>query len=456
MIGSDPRKSALSILNALDQGHSTLDRLISERFDPVEPQALSRRDQNLAYALIYGVLRWRGRLDWIIHQFTRDPVERIDPQVLNILRIGLFQIFHLDRVPDSAAVNTSVELAKRSAAPWVVRFVNGLLRNAIRNRSRIQWPDETSDPLLWLSVDQSFPLWLTRRWADRFGFEETLALCRFLNSIPPLTLRTNTLKITRDHLAESLRPVAETVAATPVIPEGISLYGIDRVVNELPGFSDGHFQVQDEAAQLVAHVMAPEPGETILDACAGLGGKTGHIAQMIDNRGHIFALDKEIRKLDALNGEMSRLGVTIVTTRPHDLDRGFASGEFPLFDRVLLDAPCSGIGVIRRNPDTKWSSNPADFSRLAAVQERFLDHAAYLVRPGGLLVYAVCSIAPEETGDVVSAFLKAHPEFSMDTPPKFRRQFATLIDNQGCFRSMPHVHKMDGFFIARLKKSAAV
>lgn len=454
MTDSDPRKSALFILNELNRGDLTLDRLISDHFDSPDRQRLSRRDRNLAYAIIYGVLRWRGRLDWVISRFSRDRIEKIDPVVLNILRIALFQILYLNRVPESAAVNTSVELAKISAPPWVVRFVNGLLRNAIRNINGIEWPDESTDPLLWLSVDQSFPQWLVRRWIDRFGYDETRSLCFFMNSIAPLTLRTNTLKISRDRLTGRLQQASETVTLTDFSPEGVALDGAERAVHELPGFGDGYFQVQDEAAQLVAHVLSPEPGEAILDACAGLGGKTGHIAQLMENRGNILAMDRDIRKLDSLAVEMNRLGISIVSTRRHDLNQGLDPAETLFFDRVLLDAPCSGIGVIRRNPDTKWAVDTETFPRNRALQERFLDNVGQLVRPGGVLVYAVCSFAPEENGEVVSAFLEAHPEFTVDFPAQFNQRFGSLIDKQGFIRSFPHIHNMDGFFIARMKRKS--
>ncbi|MGM0452742.1 MAG: 16S rRNA (cytosine(967)-C(5))-methyltransferase RsmB [Thermodesulfobacteriota bacterium] len=451
MTEPDARKTAFQVLNALDRGHTHLDHYLARGFDAGHRQ-MARREKNLAFAIIYGVLRWRGRLDWIIGQFARQPIQKMRPDVLNLLRIGLFQIYFLDRIPDSAAVNTAVELAKSAAPPWAVKFVNGLLRNVVRHKTAVKWPDEKADFALHLSVDQSFPKWLVSRWIARFGNDDARQLCRFLNTIPPVTVRVNTLKTDRQTLAAHLEPVAESVRPTPYAPEGVRTRGLASEINELSAFQRGDFQVQDEAAQLVAHVLGPQPGETVLDACAGLGGKTGHITQLMQDRGRLVALDVDAEKLARLSAEMDRLAVSMVETRPFDLQQPLDPGVGAGYDRVLVDAPCSGLGVIRRNPDTKWAVSAGDFDRYRHRQFRCLENVCGAVAAGGVLVYAVCSMEPEETEDVIAEFLAAHPEFSVDFSETGQAVFGPLVDAGGFVRSLPHVHDMDGFFIARLKK----
>ncbi len=434
------RETALFILNTLDRTHKTLDSILE---DILEADDLSKRDRALVHALVYGVLRWRGHLNWLIGRFSRTPLNRIEPRILNILRIGLFQIVYLDKIPVSAAVNTSVEMAKAFAAPWVIRFVNALLRNAAREYKTVSFPDPDKDPVYALSVEKSFPKWLIERWAARFGIKETAEICDAVNEIPPITVRANTLKTTRDDLSKAIEEDVEQMKMTSYAADGISFFNPKMAIAEMKAFRDGWFQVQDEAAQRVTLLLDPQPGEAILDACAGLGGKTGHIAQQMKNQGHIAAADHDERKLSRLKTDMERLGVSIVTTCIQDLNNPFTSHSSLLnfhlngFDRVLLDAPCSGLGVLRRNPDAKWSVSKKNLTRCRDRQIRFMNHLAELVKPSGVLVYAVCSTEPEENEEVITAFLEQHPEFETESEP---------------LKTFPHKDNMDGFFSVRMKK----
>ncbi|MCF8094894.1 MAG: 16S rRNA (cytosine(967)-C(5))-methyltransferase RsmB [Desulfobacteraceae bacterium] len=448
---TDPRKAALLILNQLAKGHSNLDRLIEEQTTGLFC-GMQRRDRALANALIYGVLRWRAKLDWHISLLATQPLNRIKPEVLNILRIGLFQMMFMSRIPQSAAVNTSVEMAKEFGSKPVVRFVNGLLRNCARNPEPPAWPDPAKNPLQSLAVSQSFPQWLIKRWEKRFGMEETRRLCESFNEIPPVTLRANTLKTTKDRLLEILSQQVETIEKTSFSPHGIALHGINGPVYELSGFADGLFQIQDEAAQLAALVLAPEPGENVLDACAGLGGKSGHIAQLMENRGHVLAADSEKAKLEALESEMQRLGVRITQTRCLDLETAGEPPDMESFDRVLVDAPCSGLGVIRRNPDIKWSARKHDFDRYHQRQVRILTNAALYLKPGGILVYAVCSMEPEETGSVIEEFCTTSQDFKTEAVGKIPGVAFIDADENGYLRLFPHRHGTDGFFIAKMRR----
>ncbi|MBW1741322.1 MAG: 16S rRNA (cytosine(967)-C(5))-methyltransferase RsmB [Deltaproteobacteria bacterium] len=446
------RRIALSVLNSLDDSNAFPERLLHRAFER-EPQ-LIRRDRALATELVYGVLRWRNRLDWVIRQLSKTPVHKIDPFVLNIIRLGLYQILFHSRIPVSAAVNDSVELAKSRAPLWVVRFINGVMRSAARKAKEIPMPDYADDPIQAIAIRESHPLWLVKRWVGRLGVEETSRLCKANNQIPPVTVRTNTLKVTRQVLAYSLGAHVRQITPTRFAPEGLSLRGLRHAVTEISAFKEGWFQVQDEAAQLITHLLDPKAGETILDACAGFGGKTGHIAQLMKDRGKITALENQSWKLHQLKASLARLGISSVTTWQHDLSMSVSVARFGTFDRVLLDAPCSGLGVLRRNPDAKWKKSEMDLPRLRTDQLRFLGCLAPLVKTGGRLVYCVCSLEPEEGEYVVEDFLKSQAQFVIDrTAVRHSGMDKDLVDGSGFFRSLPHEHDMDGFFAVRLKRT---
>ncbi len=442
------RIQALALLTRIDQSGLTLDAVLDSSRN--ETAHWPAADRALLTALIFGVLRWRARLDWLIAQFSKTPLKRMDPAIRMLLRLASFQICFLDRVPPSAAVNSAVELAKTLGPPWVVKFVNALLRNMVRRHAGIAFPDARTDPIGHIAAVQSMPRSLAARWIERFGFDDANALCRAVNAIAPLTIRANTLQIEPAALLARLAADGQPACRARLAPEAIHLCRPHRPVDQMSAFQAGLFQVQDEAAQLVARLVNPRPGETILDACAGLGGKTTHLAQLMRNTGHILAMDLHPQRLDGLQDAIARLAATHVSIARADIRHG------PLrpcrFDRILLDAPCSGAGVIRRNPDTKWRLKN-DFKRYQRRQLRLLDDVAPLVTPGGLLVYAVCSFEPEETGQVIERFRQVHSNFSIDRGLGILPEpAAALIDDTGAFVSYPHSHNMDGFYAIRLRR----
>ncbi len=445
------RKNALHILNTLDKGHRTLDSVLDDYFAAVSSG--SRQDRALIQALVYGVLRWRKRLDYLISHFSSTRFDKINPTILNILRLALFQIIYLDRIPDSAAVNTAVDLTKGSDAPWITGYVNALLRKAAREYPTVSFPDQKQNPVSAMAVRKSFPEWIIRKWMDRYGSDDTALLCDSLNTIPPITVRANTLKASRGQLAEALTSRADLVQPTDYAPDGITFTSPATSIPEIDAFRAGWFQVQDEAAQLVSLLLDPQPADTVLDACAGLGGKTGHIAQLMNNEGRLVALDVNQSKLSRLNVDMQRLGITILSTLNHNLERKLPRDLLPGFDRILLDAPCSGLGVVRRNPDIKWRSSKRNLTKFKTRQLRLLENLARLLKPSGILVYAVCSPEPEENEAVVNEFLKKHDEFVISK--EFGQLPAALCataDEPGVFRSFPHLKQMDGFYAVRLRR----
>ncbi|MCG6911053.1 MAG: 16S rRNA (cytosine(967)-C(5))-methyltransferase RsmB [Deltaproteobacteria bacterium] len=446
------RQSALKILNIVEGSQRPLDAVVDEHLP--EGSALLKRDRAFIQTIVYGTLRWRGRIDWVIAHFSSVKIHRIDPKILNILRMGLFQIMFLDRVPVSAAVNTAVELSKSVAEPYVVKFANAVLRKAAAGHTQVPFPAFEKDPAASIAARHSFPQWLVERWLERFGPEECTRLCSFVNTIPPITVRANSLKTDRNELKEALEKDTESAVPTRSSPVGISITGPRLPIPKMSAYRKGWFQVQDEAAQLVSIFLSPEPGERIMDACAGLGGKTGHIAQLMHNRGKIIAADKDRCKLSQLRTEMMHLGISMVTTRMLDLERPPAeAGPAQGFDRILLDAPCSGLGVLRRNPDAKWVSAKRNLTAFKERQVSFLTQAAQLLKTGGTLLYTVCSMEPEENEAVVSAFLEKHTDYAVDADRQsFPDAVKPFVDRQGFFRTFPHAHNMDGFFAARLKR----
>jgi 16S rRNA (cytosine967-C5)-methyltransferase len=450
-----PRKTALLVLDTLSQKHhSHLDRIITDVVDNADLH-LSGRDRNFINILIFGVLRWREKIDWIIARHSNTPLKKINPGVLNILRLGLYQIFFLDRVPDSAAVNTSVELAKQSAPQWVVKYVNAVLRNAVRSQNTLAFPSMGDDPARSISVNQSFPLWLTRRWIKRFGIKDCQALCDAFNAIPPITVRCNTLKLLREKLQDALLQDAQEICVTLYSPAGLSFEQPQKPISEFSAFQNGLFQVQDEAAQLIACLLAPQPHEIILDACAGVGGKTGHIAQLMENKGRIIAADRDRKKLSQLENTMQQLGVGNVTITEYDFNQPVQNFKYSEFDRILVDAPCSGTGVIRRNPDTKWNVSESLFTQSGKNQLHLLRNISSLLKIGGTLIYAVCSFEPEENESVINRFLQTHKNFVVcRTYSNLPFDIRSFSDSNGFFRTFPHIHDMDGFFAVCLKRIA--
>ncbi|ACN15793.1 RsmB [Desulforapulum autotrophicum HRM2] len=441
----DPRFLALTILIENESSKFTLDKIL-ERYS-AQLESLAHRDRALANAIIYGTLRWKEHLDWLITPFSKRPLDQIEPAICYTLRTALYQTVFMDKIPVSAAVNTAVNAAKKLSNTGAAGFVNAVLRKATTRYMDVAMPDSKKDPALFISKSQSIPLWLSRRWIRRFGLDASIALLDAINTIPPITLRANTLRTDRASLATALEPHVETIVPTFHTPDGLSVTRPRTPLHLTTAFKEGLFQVQDEATQIVTTLLAPQPGERILDACAGLGGKTGHMGQIMNNQGKIEAWDLDARKLAVLGNEMKRLGITNVTTKQMDaLDIDPAECNTP-FDRVLVDAPCTGLGVLRRNPDARWRRTLGDIKRLADLQKRILNNLADLVKPGGILVYAVCSCEPEENEGVIDWFLNNQKSFAL-VP-----QSHDLASQDGIFKTYPHPLGMDGFFAATMKKN---
>ena len=397
---------------------------------------LSEVDRRFATELVYGAAKAGGTLDWILRRYLNRPLSKIPPMVRDILRLGIYQLFFLARVPASAACNTAVEMTKRCSHAGTVKFVNAVLRTAAREPEKATFPTGKAHEAENLALSLQHPEWLVRRWIGQFGYEEARALCEFDNAQATLSLRTNTLKITRDKLLERLSQEGVEAEPSAWTPEGI-LCLRHGSLDALESLQQGLFQVQDESSMLVAHVLAPEPG-----------GKTTHIAASMGDRGRIVALDVHEHKMRRIAENCERLGIKSV--EPLLLDAREAGRRFSRqADRVLVDAPCSGLGVLRRKPDARWRKRPDDLAALARLQREILSSAAEAVKSGGVLVYSTCTIEREENEAVVEDFLARHEEFSLENagellPLKKRPERMLQLS--------PQRDGTDGFFIARMRR----
>jgi 16S rRNA (cytosine967-C5)-methyltransferase len=445
------RDIALAVLNSLDQRPGLPESFLEQAFH--ENPQLKTRDRAFVIALVQGTFRWRLRFDWIIGQSVQFPFRKIEPAILNILRIALYQVFFMDRVPESAAVNEAVKQAKASGRGHTAGFVNGILRHVLRNKNQIEFPDPKDDPAYYLSVANSYPLWLVKKWIREFGIDCAGLILEAQNRIPDMVIRTNTLAIDRQGLIQLLKEEGVDATPTSYSPEGIRLDGLRGPVNELKAFRNGMFQVQGEAAQICSHLLCPGEGEAVVDMCAGLGGKSSHLAALMKDTGMILSIDISRGRLVRLSDNSRRLGISCI--RPVIADAGVNILNLfrRSFDKIMVDGPCSGLGIISRHPDIKWSRDETDIKRLSVLQINILNQAAGLLGKGGAMLYVTCTLSMEENERVAMEFLKANKEMTQvnlkDHAPGFAYKF---INEQGFFKTIPNVDGMDGFFAALFKR----
>jgi len=413
---------------------------------------LDRRDRALALDMFYGVIRNLARLDYSISAFVSGGKRKVDTDIRDVLRIAAYQLVFLDRVPAHAAVNEAVEQAKKLRGKGAGSFVNAVLRSMIRSPEKAGLPDKTVDPAGYLSLAYSFPKWIVNRWLSRFGPDGAEALMAASNKVPPLTLRTNTLKVKRDGLLLLMKEAGIGCSPGGYAPDSVVVEA-GNAVHELPGYADGLFSVQDEASQLVSLLLDPRPGDRVLDACAAPGGKTAHIAALAGGSASIVASDIGLDKSRLMNENMARLGIGGVSLLAAD-----AALELPVqgqFDRILLDAPCSALGIIRRRPEVKHLRTEPDVARLAGMQARMLQNVSRYMKPGGVLVYSTCSTEPDEGERVVEAFLEGAEGFASESALGYLPVPAHgMATGKGYMRSYPHTHGTDGFFAARIRRKA--
>ncbi len=412
---------------------------------------LSKVDKALVTEIVNGTLKNLSRIDWIISQFTNTRKKKLDPWIEDILRCGVYQIMFLDRIPDSAVCNESSELARKLGHEGTVKFVNGVLRNISRSKDAIKYPDRNSNIVEYLSVFYSHPAWIVKKFIADYGVEFAEEMLKANNQTPPFCIRTNSLKIERSKLMEILEAEGIEYEEGMYNTEAIYIRGTSSI-EDRQSFINGYYQIQDESSMLVGHVINPKPGDTILDMCSAPGGKATHLAELMNNTGTIIARDVHQHKLRLIDESCKRLGISIIKTELYDakkLDETLVGKV----DKVLLDAPCSGLGVIRRKPDLRYKKKQDNFSELSKLQLEILEKAGRYVKPEGVLIYSTCTINKDENINVVNSFITSNKEFYLESiegllPDKLKVQGA----ERGYIELYPNINHTDGFFIARLRR----
>lgn len=444
------RTAAFTALRDVNGGRADLPAALAA----VRPVLQDERDRALATDLVTGTLRWQRQLDYLIEHFARRPIAKLDAEVLQILRLGAYQLLHLDRVPAAAAVNDAVAMTRRARKTSAAGLVNAVLRAISRNSHRLPLPPRPpeGDPLAYLEVSLSHPGWVASRWLSRYGFDAAEAWETFNNVAAPLTIRVNRLKTDADALARALGEHGVGVEPARYAPDGLIVRAGNPLRTPLAG--TGMFFLQDEASQLVALLGAPEPGMKVLDTCASPGGKTTAMAAMSQDRADIVATDVRPGRVELLRETVNASGAHNIRIQQADLEQALPFA--PEFDVVFVDAPCSGLGTVRRDPDIRWRRTEADLAPLADAQVKMLHNAAGVVRAGGRLIYSTCSSEPEENDRVVARFLTENTKFvQIDLNaerPAYFEALAPVLDEGGVLRTLPHRHGLEAFFGAVLRR----
>jgi len=442
---SGPRGTAVRILNRVDRTDSYLDKLLDAELRSPD---LNDLDKGLLNEIAHGVLRWQSRLDWVLNGFSHGNFSKSEINIKNALRVALYQILFLGRIPHAAAVNEAVEFVKRIRGEKPAGLVNAVLRNIIRNINGIRYPDRKTDEIQYLSVFYAHPQWMVKRWVSRFGVEEAARLLQANNERPPLSLRINTLKIEPATFLTQLEQQQISYTGSSHIDYFVKVKALTRI-GQMELFRNGMFTIQDESGALPGILLAPRPGERVVDLCAAPGGKTTHLSELMKNEGEVVAIDKYEAKLKLIRAACDRLGCSNVVLRVGDA----LEYEQESVDKVLLDVPCSGLGVLAKKPDIKWKRDVVDIQKLHGVQLQFIESAARLLAAGGVLVYSTCTTEPEENREVVEEFLRAHPDFRLDHAGQYVSK--DLVTTDGYIETFPHRHEMDGSFAARLVKQGS-
>ena len=446
-----PRLIAIRVIERVQRAGAFADlalhhALVQSRMPPA--------DRGLATELVYGTLRWRGRLDYLISKALDRDLAKLEPLVTSALRVGAYQLFFSDRIPANAAVDEAVRCVRAMGLERATGLVNAVLRRLARDGEGYTFPDLALDAKGHLVHACSLPAWLADRWLEQYGPEEAAKLARIMNEPAPVTVRVNRTKTTREALLPMLEEKFPEAAPCHFSPDGIVL-GHKGDIGQDASFVAGRMSPQDEASQLVVELLDLQRGERILDTCAAPGTKSAAIAERLNGEGFVLALDRHGRRLQLVGRGMRRLEIGGVATLERDATRSLldlTEKEGP-FDRILIDAPCSGLGALRRNPDARWRLRPDDLTDLAKLQREILESAAAVLRPGGSLVYSTCTVTPEENESVIQGFMATRANWRIASRDEAPASLQSLIDEEGFLRLLPHrpeCHDMDGFFAVRL------
>ena len=436
------RGLAVKILNRIDRTDAYLDKMLDSELKGSE---LKANDKALLYEIVHGVIRYLGRIDWVLTGFYKGQFSKCIPNVKNAMRVALYQILFLDKVPDYAAVNEAVDFVKKLQGDKSANLTNAVLRNIIRNKNGIRYPKRDEDLSGYLSAYHSHPSWMVKRWLARYGEEFTENLLKTNNNRPTLSLRVNGLVSNSDEVTQLLKSVELDYTKGKYLPNFIKLKGMSNI-SEWEFFTKGYFSVQDESTGFSCYFLDPKPNERVLDLFAAPGGKTSLLADLMQNKGEIVAIDKYESRLNLLKKNLIRLSITNVKAIEAD---ALEFEDEEKFDKILLDVPCSGLGTISKKPDIKWRRDISDIRKLSELQPKLLEKGASLLKPGGELVFSTCTIEPEENFDVIKKFLEKHKEFELINATNYFEK--VLVGENGCLQTYPNIHGIDGAFAAKLK-----
>ncbi|YAI81241.1 MAG: 16S rRNA (cytosine(967)-C(5))-methyltransferase [cyanobacterium endosymbiont of Rhopalodia sterrenbergii] len=441
------RQLSLLILKEIEQRGAYTDIVLDHALNQTD---FKPSDRALVTELVYGIVRRRRTLDALINQLGKKSAHRQPPNLRLILHLGLYQLRYLNYIPLSAAVNTSVNLAKENQLLPLSGVVNGMLRHYIRlSEIKIDPLTLPDNPVERLGILYSFPNEIIELWLQQFGEDTTTQLCEWFNQPPHLDLRINLLRTTLETVEAHFKQTNIKIMGLGDVCKGLRLTGKIGSIKELPGFKEGWWTVQDSSAQLVTHLLDPQPSEVIIDACAAPGGKTTHIAELMQDQGIIFACDRTQSRLKKLKANAERLhlkSIRIVAGDSRQFDQFTA-----MADRVLLDAPCSGLGTLHRHPDIRWRHSPEKVRQLSKLQQELLEKTATWVKPQGILVYATCTLNFFENELIIKQFLDTHTSWCIEPPLPYSPLF-NWVTSLGWIKILPHQHQMDGFFMVKLKK----
>lgn len=448
-MNDNPRQLAFLTLRDVERRGMYADIALDQRLRQTDLNGVNRR---LTTELVYGCVRRRRSLDALIDQFAQKKSHQQPPDLRTILHLGFYQLCYLSQIPASAAVNTTVELAKSNGFSGLGGFVNGILRAYLRQQEQLGNPQIfiQEDPNLIKNLGEfySFPDWIIEYWLNQLGLEETEKLGQWFNQSPTIDLRINPLKTTIETVETELKLAGINLSRIPHLPQALRLFGSVGEIHKLPGYPQGWWSVQDSSAQWVSHLLDPQPGETIIDACAAPGGKTTHLAELMQDTGTILACDRAKSRLKKVQQNRERLQLKSIQIQAGDI-REFSQYNNSA-DRVLLDAPCSGLGTLHRRADARWRHTPENIEELSQLQAELLEKTANFVKPGGYLVYATCTIHPQENEQIVESFLTHHSNWKIDLPDIC---LDDVLTSEGYLKVWPHRQNMDGFFIVRLKRN---
>ncbi|WP_099188042.1 16S rRNA (cytosine(967)-C(5))-methyltransferase RsmB [Tepidibacter mesophilus] len=403
-------------------------------------------DRGFCTELIYGVTENKYFLNYVIDKFSKIKAKKLSPHVRNILQMGIYQILFLDSTKDFAAVNESVNLSKKYCKK-ASGFVNGVLRNVVRNQTDIKYPDKDKDIVKYLSIKYSYEEWIIKNWIDKFGQDFTEKLVEENNERPELYLRTNELKISRENLIKKFQEQGVECESVKLVKEAIKVKSLKNIENnEL--FKRGYFQIQDISSMMIGHVINPSENDNILDVCSAPGGKTTHLATLMKNNGKVVARDIFDHKLKLIKENTKRLGLNNVEIQKNDATK-LDEDSIEKFDTVLVDAPCSGFGIIRRKPEIKYKKKK-DLENIPQIQKKIIQNSSEYVKKGGLLIYSTCTIEDRENIDIVNEFLELNNNFKLEPIENINVDLENQED--GYIKLYPNIHSMDGFFIAKLRR----